>query len=284
MTSDGDGEADAIVIERRLQRALAAASPSRLKSAMLTAVTGSAARVRPMFCLTVTRAASGGEPSELAWASAIAIEMMHCASLVHDDLPCFDDASERRGRPSLHRRFGEATALLAGDALIVAAFSHLARANAPSLFIAELARATGAEGGLVSGQALELEAVVDVGAYHAAKTGALFEVAARLAATTVNVPEEPFARLGRKLGLLYQVADDLADTFGDAAKLGKPTGQDVVHQRPSASVTLDRSEAIVLLDARQRELVEAVPRGPGEERLRVFLEHVGRRLRERLRP
>lgn len=282
-TLNATRDADHTVIERRLEAALAKTAPSRLREALLTAVMGGAARVRPMFCLTVARAAAGADPPELAWASAVAIEMVHCASLVHDDLPCFDDAIERRGRPSLHRQFGEATALLAGDALIVAAFAHLAQAGAPARFMVELARATGAGGGLVTGQALELESGVDLCAYHAAKTGALFEAAARLGAASVGADEEPFAALGRELGALYQLADDLADRFGDPADLGKPTGQDSTHRRPSAAGSMNRAQAADLLQDRGRDLVRAIPRGPGEGLLRLFVDGVEARLRARLR-
>lgn len=273
-----------VSIQRRLNSALADASPPRLRAALLTAVSGTAARVRPLLCLVVARAACGGDAPELAWAAAVAVEMIHCASLAHDDLPCFDDASERRGRPSLHCLFGEPMALLAGDALIVAAFAHLARAGAPSSFITELAQAAGAERGLVSGQAFELETVADVSAYHAAKTGSLFEVAARLGAAAVRVADQPFAQMGRRLGDVYQVADDLADVFGDPVKLGKPIHQDVTHRRPSVCSGLDYREALALFDARVCELMDVVPACPDEAQLRAFLRQVSQRLRERLRP
>lgn len=275
---------DAVVIEQSLQEALNGVWPPRMRSALLTAVSGNAARVRPLFCLAVARAASGREPPPLAWSAAVAVEMIHCASLVHDDLPCFDDAAERRGRPTVHRTYGEATALLAGDALIVAGFAHLARASAPPVFFAELARSASAEGGLISGQALELDERVDVAAYHAAKTGALFEAAARLAATAVDAPVEPFAKLGRALGALYQLADDLADEYGDARMLGKPTGQDRARRRPNAVASLARSKGLALLGAGALETVAAIPRCPGESDLRRFIEELATRLAARALP
>lgn len=275
---------DVAAVERHLRAALVDVRPSRLRAALLSAVTGKAARVRPLFCLAVARAASGREASPLAWATAIAIEMIHCGSLVHDDLPCFDDASERRGRPTVHRLYGEPAAVLTGDALIVAAFAQLARVEAPSSFFAELARATGASGGLISGQAMELEESVDVATYHAAKTGALFEIAARLGAATVGSPAaEAFARLGREVGALYQVADDFADVFGSSEAMGKPTGQDAAHGRPSVSASLDRAKALSVLATTTKQVLAAIPPCPGEAELRAFLEAVAFRLVERIK-
>jgi geranylgeranyl diphosphate synthase type II len=125
--------------------------------------------------------------------------------------------------------------VLVGDALIFAAFETLARANAPADALLALARAGGAASGLVAGQAWELEpAKVRVSVYHAQKTGALFELACRLGASTAGVDPEPFAAFGARLGAVYQMADDLLDVVGDPAQCGKPTGQDARAQRPSA--------------------------------------------------
>jgi geranylgeranyl diphosphate synthase type II len=124
-------------------------------------------------------------------AAAVAIELMHCASLVHDDLPCFDDAAMRRGRPSVHRAFDERIALLAGDALIVLAFQSLARAaiGSPSRLgkvITIVASAVGAPGGIIAGQAWECEPQVPLSSYQRAKTGALFAAAAAAGASAAG--------------------------------------------------------------------------------------------------
>ncbi|MEM1414049.1 MAG: polyprenyl synthetase family protein, partial [Myxococcota bacterium] len=158
-------------------------APPRLRAALHHAVFPGGARVRPRLCLAVADAC-GGEPSELAVATGAALELLHCASLAHDDLPCFDDADLRRGRPSVHRAYGVSTAVLAGDALILKAFEvvakagHVAPHRLPALMTL-LAEAAGPARGLVAGQAWEAEPEVDVAKYHQAKTGALFVAATR---------------------------------------------------------------------------------------------------------
>lgn len=272
-------ERDERSIESTLRSALDRAEPPRLRAALLDAVFPGGARVRPHLCLAVARAASGAAPSPLAEAAAAAVELIHCASLVHDDLPCFDDADTRRGRPSVHRQYGEALALLAGDALIVTAFETLARAGAPAEAIVTLAQATGAQGGLVSGQALELSETIRLDRYHRAKTAGLFEAAARLGAMGAGAPHEPFAAVGRSLGRFYQLADDAADLFGDERVLGKPTGQDLAHRRPSAFAgTTSRYAAAQRLREQASEVVAAVPPCAGSEALRAFVAAVVEKL------
>src|SRR5262245_44425529 len=151
-------------IESALIAAVATAAqgaPGQLASALRCAVFPGGARIRPRLCLAVA-AVSGKEQSALADAGACALELLHCASLVHDDLPCFDDASLRRGKPALHVAYGEPLAVLTGDALIVLAFEQLARAlvHAPergAQLLGVLARAAGSPHGLVTGQAYESE-------------------------------------------------------------------------------------------------------------------------------
>lgn len=267
---------DQRTIEGALRGALEGVVPNRIREAMDHAVFGGGGRVRPRVCLAIARAV-GGAPSPLAVAAAAAVELLHCASLVHDDLPCFDDASMRRGRPSVVSAYGEATAVLVGDALIVTAFDTLGRVGASASVVLEVARAAGARSGLVSGQALELEdtSSVDVSAYHAAKTAALFEAAASLGASTMGASEAPFRALGRSLGLFYQLADDVADAFGDPSVLGKPTGRDAANMRPTAIRTTPKAaEARELLAARSARVLDAVPDCRGREELRTFLAFV----------
>ena len=173
-------------IERSLEGAVARAeavgAPPRLTAAMRHAVFPRGARVRPRLCLAVA-AACGDDAPGLTDAAAAAVELLHCASLVHDDMPCFDDAPVRRGRPSVHRAFGEPLALLAGDALIVLAFQTMARAGAalPARLVPVLEAVGGGVGvphGIVAGQAWECEPLADLGEYHRQKTGALFAAAA----------------------------------------------------------------------------------------------------------
>ena len=157
-------------IEQALQTAIGRADvpgcPPRLAAAMRHAVFPRGARIRPRLCLAVAAACGDDEPA-LADAAAASIELLHCASLVHDDLPCFDDAATRRGRPSVHRAFGEPLAVLAGDALIVLAFQTLGRfSHAPqrlALLVMTVSRSVGMPFGIVAGQAWECEPHVDLG-------------------------------------------------------------------------------------------------------------------------
>lgn len=247
-----------------------ACSP-RLREALLHAVFPGGGRLRPRLVMATARAV-GASASPLAAAGAVAVELIHCATLVHDDMPCFDDAILRRGRPTVHRAFGEPMALLVGDGLIVEAFAVLARASAGEeargiKAIAALGQASGVARGVVYGQAQELEANIDVASYHAAKTGALFEVAMSLGAIAGGVAPEPFARVGAEIGAVYQLYDDLCDVLGDEATLGKPTGQDEAHDRPSLVAERGLSGASALLLERLDALDEAIPECAAREEL-----------------
>ena len=168
--------------------------PPKLVGAIRHAVFPGGARIRPKLCLAVANACTNDDP-QLAEAAAVAIELLHCASLVHDDLPCFDDAQTRRGRASVHFAYGESRAVLAGDALIVMAFDTLANAAgrsparlAPLLKI--IAAGVGMPYGIVAGQAWESESRVSLTQYQRAKTGALF-----VAATCAGVRNRKSVRL-----------------------------------------------------------------------------------------
>ena len=222
-------------VERALEEALAAATaspcPPRLAAAIRHAVFPGGGRLRPRLLLAVV--ASCGDPRpDLADAAAAAVELIHCASLVHDDLPCFDDAELRRGAPSVHARFGEARALLTGDALLVLAFETLARRGASAEALV-LASAAGSARGLIAGQAWESESDAPLEDYHRAKTAALFEAAARLGALISRADTDTWSRFGEAVGRAYQAADDLADAERSAACLGKTTGKDAALGRPS---------------------------------------------------
>ncbi len=154
------------------------AVPQRLASALAYATAPGGARIRPTI-LTSVAMACGDDKPDLTDAAASALELIHCASLVHDDLPCFDDADMRRGKPSVHKAYSEPLAVLTGDSLIVLAFEILARRSslAPdrvAQLIMILSQRTGMPGGICAGQGWESEAEIDLSAYHQAKTGALF--------------------------------------------------------------------------------------------------------------
>jgi geranylgeranyl diphosphate synthase type II len=217
-------------------------------------------------------------------AAAASVELLHCASLVHDDLPCFDDADTRRGRPSVQKAFGEMLAVLAGDALIVLAFQVLAEgaACAPARLgqlVRVIGRGVGVPRGIVAGQAWECEAAADLALYQREKTGALFAAATRAGAAAAAAEPEPWQALGLRLGEAFQVADDIRDAVCSAADLGKPVGQDVAHARPNAVSQLGLHGAIAWLDELASRAVESVPGCVGQSALRShILSETGRLL------
>lgn len=252
------------------------AAPPRLSAAMRAAVFSGGGRLRPRIVLAVADACGGGD-DEAAGRAAAAVEFLHCASLVHDDLPCFDDAAIRRGRPSVHAEFGVALAVLAGDGLITAAFELLARvpasADLPRL-LSIIARSVGASRGIVAGQAWESEPHPNLRLYHRAKTGALFEAAFAAGALVGGGDIPGWQAIGTRLGEAYQIADDLADRLGTEDMLGKPTGQDHRLDRPNAVRELGTFAARDRLRQLVASLIDAVPDAPGRRRFVTWLEAV----------
>ncbi len=266
-------------IERALYAAVSRADiegcPPRLAAAMRHAVFPRGARIRPRLCLAVAAACGEDEPA-VTDAAAAAIELLHCASLVHDDLPCFDDADTRRGRPTVHRAFGEPLGVLAGDALIVLAFQTLAHGAiltpkrlAPLMLT--IAGAVGVPFGIVAGQAWECEDKVDLAQYQREKTGALFAAATVAGAASAGVEAEPWRALGARLGEAFQVADDILDATANPDAVGKPVGKDVALDRPSAVRELGLDGAIMRLDTLAAAAVDAVPACPGAVALRSHI-------------
>ena len=263
-------------------------TPPRLAAALRHAVFPKGARIRPRLTLAVA-AACGDDQPRLASAAASAIELLHCASLVHDDLPCFDDADMRRGRPSVHRAFGEPLAVLAGDALIVLAFQTVARAGcgAPERLgpvINAIGDGVGVPFGIVAGQAWECEPRADLSEYQRQKTGALFAAASIAGAAAAGVADaEAWRLLGDRLGEAFQVADDLRDAVEDEASIGKPVGRDKALGRPSAVLQLGLDGAVARLKTLANAAVESIPACPGRSLLRAaMLEEVGRLLPRKL--
>ena len=244
-------------VEAALDRALPdpAVSPQRLHAAMRHGVLNGGKRMRPLL-IYATGTAFGATEADLD-AAAAAVELVHCYSLVHDDLPAMDDDALRRGQPTVHVAFDEATAILAGDALQSLAFDVLANAPQPAdrrvAMLAELARASGVAG-MCGGQALDVDATglgasLDIDALqrlhamdmlsslermHALKTGALLRAAVRLGAIAAGADAASRTALDRyadALGLAFQVRDDLLDVEGDAATLGKTAGKDAAQDK-----------------------------------------------------
>jgi len=258
-------------IDTAIRQGQGGAAPPQLARALNYAVTPGGARIRPTICLSVARACGDDRP-EIADAAAAALELIHCASLVHDDMPCFDDADLRRGKPSVHRAFSEPLALLTGDSLIVMAFEVLARAGqgAPDRaleLIRILGQRTGMPGGICAGQGWESEAQVDLSAYHQAKTGALFIAATQMGAAAAGQEAEPWTELGARIGEAFQVADDLRDALYDSDALGKPTGQDAANGRPNAVLELGVDGAMRRLKNILAGAIASIPSCPGEAQL-----------------
>lgn len=256
--------------------------PPKLAGAIRHAVFPGGARIRPQLCLAVAQACGDDDP-QLSEAAASAIELLHCASLVHDDLPCFDDSPLRRGRASVHYAYGESLAVLAGDALIVLAFQTLAAhaARAPlrlAPLIATIAGGVGMPVGIVAGQAWECEPRVSLAQYQRAKTGALFAAATMAGAQAAGAPAAPWRALGEWLGEAYQAADDIRDVAGDPRVLGKPIGQDVALLRPSSASELGLDGAIAHFDLLVARAIAAVPECPGAEQLRALVRMEAERL------
>jgi geranylgeranyl diphosphate synthase type II len=286
-------------IEAALKRALrhceSPSTPPSLRAALRHAVFPGGARLRPALCLSVAAACGTELELDAQCDVAAALELLHCASLVHDDLPCFDDASVRRGRPSVHAAFGEELAVLAGDGLIVLAFETIASARVSPTILPRLircvARGVGASGGLVAGQAWESEQTVGLHTYHKAKTGALFEASARAGAilaigqggarsnaSAAWAKDDSWGEFGARLGEAYQVADDLRDTLDDEASLGKPVGQDMAHDRPNACLTFGIEGALDRLRSLLDQAIEVMPSCTAPERVIGWVEAFGARL------
>jgi geranylgeranyl diphosphate synthase, type II len=229
------------LVERKLDELIPAesADPVSIHAAMRWSLLAPAKRFRPV--LVCAAGETLGAPSERLLRAACAFELIHTYSLVHDDLPAMDDDDLRRGRPTCHVKFGEATAILVGDALQSLAFQAIAEDDLLDSalrvrLVAELARAAGTPAGMVAGQAhdLEAEAREDVSGaelerIHRRKTGALISAAARAGALAAGASEHELAAVTRyaaEIGLLFQITDDLLDVTASAADLGKTPGKD----------------------------------------------------------
>ena len=229
-------------VDRALARALpmTGGALDRLHESMRYSLEAGGKRIRPVLCFASCEAAGGAGVLARAEAPAAALELIHTYSLIHDDLPCMDDDDFRRGKPSNHRVFGEALAVLAGDGLLTRAFGILGEAeeiepSARVAMVAVLAEAAGSLG-MVGGQAADVaaEGAADVDLptlqfIHTHKTGALFGASCRLGALAAGAEDAAvrrLERLGEKLGLAFQIVDDMLDEAGRTEALGKASGRD----------------------------------------------------------
>lgn len=243
----------------------ATVAPERLHAAMRYAVLGGGKRVRPLLVHAAGEVCAAS--SDTLDSAACAVELIHAYSLVHDDMPCMDDDVLRRGKPTIHVQYDEATALLAGDALQTLAFHALSRpalladAAVQAAMIHDLALAAGSRG-MAGGQAIDLASVgrqlnrSELEFMHIHKTGALIRCAvmlgARCGAPLDRGQVERLDRFGKLVGLLFQVVDDILDADGDTATLGKTAGKDAAHDKPTyvslLGLARSRAYASELLD------------------------------------
>jgi len=259
--------------ERALERCLPPTekSPATLHHAMRYAVLGGGKRLRPLLVYATADALGRDAPG--LDALACAVELIHSYSLVHDDLPAMDNDALRRGRPTCHVMFGEAMAILAGDALQALAFELLARDAAPGTspgltvhMLGVLGRACGA-GGMAGGQALDLAAVgqkltlAELEHMHACKTGALIAAAVRLGALAGGADEamlDALDRYAHALGLAFQIRDDILDVDGESQVLGKTAGKDAAADKPTFPSIIGMPAAVARLEELTAAALDAI--------------------------
>jgi geranylgeranyl pyrophosphate synthase len=275
--------------QARMESALAArlpgaeVVPSRLHEAMRYSVLGGGKRIRPALVFAAARAV--GRTEDEVEAAACAVELIHVYSLVHDDLPAMDDDDLRRGRPTVHKAYDEATGVLVGDALQTLAFHVLSRdpslpsSPATRLKLVELLADASGSFGMAGGQAIDLEAqgrrlnLAQVEEMHSRKTGALIRVSVMMAAACASSLDsrvhDALAGFAAPIGLAFQIQDDLLDVLGDVTTLGKATGADSERSKPThpAIIGIEASqERVRLLHAQALESL--APLGPRAQLLR----------------
>jgi geranylgeranyl diphosphate synthase, type II len=266
--------------------------PASLLEAMRYSLLAPGKRLRPLLVVLAAEACGDGSAP---WPAASAVEMIHAYSLIHDDLPAMDDDDLRRGQPTCHKKFGEALAILAGDALQALAFQVLAEGYPPGTAAAccrELAKAAGAAG-MVGGQVDDLawerpagckeeRTVEGLEALHARKTGALIRASLRLGVLVARAPEAPdpgllerFDAYGRRLGLAFQITDDLLDVEGQAEQAGKRLQKDAARGKLTYPGLLGVAESRRRAERLCREADEHLaPLGAAAARLRALATYV----------
>ena len=297
MSQDWMAEEKAAV-ERRLAQAAPAENtpPEPLHRALRYSLLAGGKRLRPLLCRAAARAIAGPQNEtgvDAAWTPALAVEMIHTYSLIHDDLPALDNDALRRGRPTCHVVFGEAMAILAGDALLTLAFEQLAATPvAPPVIVAmlrTLARAAGTPAGMVAGQVADLEAAAPalspaaslagnraltletVRAIHTRKTAALIAasvVLGGLAAQASTAQLQVLEQFGTAIGLAFQIVDDLLDLTGSDAQLGKTAGKDAAQAKATYPAAVGAAAAHAEAQRLERQARELIA-GWGEPAARL---------------
>lgn len=275
MTWEQELRAKADIVNEGLDRFLPSADshPMSLHQAMRYSIFAGGKRLRGALAMAAAEAL-GGSPSPVVPA-AVAVEMIHTYSLIHDDLPAMDDDDLRRGKPTCHKVFGEATAILAGDALLTLAFETICQlqfygyeAYPVMKVIAEVAAAAGT-GGLIGGQVADLESEgqkispEQLKYIHLGKTGALFRAALRTGAILAGAGTQDLQALtdyGLSLGLAFQITDDILDLTGDEAMLGKPLNSDLANQKATYPALYGLDEARRLAEAQVNKAMQSIAR------------------------
>lgn len=254
---------------------LATERPAVLHEAMRYSVMAGGKRIRPILCLAAADAA-GSEPAA-ALMPALAVEILHTYTLIHDDLPCMDDDDLRRGMPTAHVKFGEAGAVLAGDALLTLAFEWVAETPAPKPYgptqlVQELAQAGGSRG-VVAGQIEDLAGegrdlnAEDLEFIHIHKTASLIRGAIRIGAIASGAAPEHLDDLtmyGGNIGLAFQIADDMLNVTSDAASLGKPVGSDAERAKSTYVALYGLERAREMAEELVNHAVDRLARLPGQ--------------------
>jgi geranylgeranyl diphosphate synthase type II len=283
MTRPDFFESDRAQVDAALESLLppASAPPAKIHEAMRYSVFAGGKRIRPILCLESARIFS--EATEPIFPVACALEFIHTYSLIHDDLPALDNDDLRRGRPTCHKQFGEALAILAGDGLLTRAFEVIARAELPgerrSELVREIATAAGTVDGMVGGQVADLEAEgkpIDPAMLeyiHRSKTAALIRAAAvsgAIAGGAQVADVERLRRFGSNIGLAFQVVDDILDVEESSATLGKTAGKDQSQKKATypALYGLEKSREVASA-LRDKAYAELAPFGERAARLRA---------------
>ncbi|OYU13343.1 MAG: polyprenyl synthetase [Comamonadaceae bacterium PBBC1] len=260
-------------VESALSTGMVAQSPAALGQAMRYAVLDGGKRLRPLLVLATAEAVGDDVSSPAALNAACAIELIHAYSLVHDDMPCMDNDVLRRGKPTVHVQFGQAQALLAGDALQTLAFEFLTPldgrvlAAVQAACVALLARASGYQG-MAGGQAIDLASVGqrlsedELRQMHRLKTGALLLCSVQMGAACVpgvsDSVQAALCRFGEALGLAFQVVDDVLDVTADSATLGKTAGKDEAADKPTYVALMGLEGAKAFADALAAQATQAL--------------------------
>jgi geranylgeranyl diphosphate synthase, type II len=279
-------EEDRLAVDAHLERLMPAETvpPTSIHTAMRYSVFAGGKRIRPILCLETARIF--GEEVSAALFPACAIEFIHTYSLIHDDLPALDNDDLRRGKPTCHKKFGDAIAILAGDALLTLAFETIGKSHVSAerrvAMLTEISSSAGTVNGMVGGQVADIEAEGNrVGPetleyIHRSKTAALIRAAITAGALSASAPEEDVVRLrrfGETIGLAFQVTDDILDVEESSAALGKTAGKDIAQQKATypSVFGLARSHEIAN-DLASKAIGELAAYGEKAKRLRAIAE------------